>query len=450
MRNETTEYTIEREYHRRVINSINALPDQCKSRPDTRLLVWSHEMIVPGAGKNGGPGRPDIGIVDEVGHIWIIEAKLAGNTELGRIAWQQLHRYVTGISQMTLPQVCAYSEDFLKERDRSAIPNTPAGLFQATDGLVDVIRMWQRHIGRALLPAEDVVSAMADSLQRGTYGIMVLSDVAASAVVNNYDVVANHQGPIAFVKGFTSKTNRGLLEYELLWHRESLNRVLPPHVYTASDSCFAKYPAQLKESCDPNTFHEALLPPAQTLWHEVLKPSLLEMGWDGKRCDRTYGAFGVALPIKDRRVPVLSVGFPGKDGNDTSLPPEYRGYNRWALRVYWQINWMHKKRCGDLATYNASAKRFYMAGWRGRKGDRADWGLRDIREDELPNALMQYRLVSGRKCLVGDDTDRRNLVSFVETLRHLIDALRGQADIRTTNKGSSLPVVPDGPPDAEP
>jgi hypothetical protein len=165
----------EDDYHQRVIQSMGGFPKILRSQDGVEAFVWGHELDLHDAGRGGGNGSADLLTADEYGMVWLIEAKFDKTYEKGDFVWgSQLKRYREAISKMEWQDILLYASKFLRWEEKTK----PAfHIPSLTDTFTRVLEIWQAHTGRALVSPHDLNNRIAAHLKRGTYGIMVLTDI---------------------------------------------------------------------------------------------------------------------------------------------------------------------------------------------------------------------------------------------------------------------------------
>lgn len=407
------------DYHQHVINSLAHFPDILKSGPGLATFAWGHEVDMLDAGRGGGKGAADFLTVDEAGLVWLIEAKFDNNRELGRPVWEQLARYRKAVAAMSWQQLLHYTEAFLKGREKSkpqlCVPPTTAS-FEA------VLDLWQKQIGRCLLPPRALNDRMAQSLQSGSYGIMVLADRYEPEVIR-YGEQFQHNGPVAYALGVPTSDDT---EFCVPWFRPATGK-LPGHATAVNtDPRFSALRAATNLKCEPATFADTLGDGARDLWLNVLKPGLLHLGWDGQPYRTEQKAFHVAFEIHGKRLPLLVIGWPEADAKDVSRVHKLAGQS--AMKINPQLKWLFHAAGGDADCVSRWAARFYRHGWRGRKsaGMRDRWGIVPITAEELRSPVdgcMLYYPTEAARDHNGRPGDRESLEGLLQEFAALLAEL---------------------------
>ena len=203
----------EDDYHQRAINHHSGLQKVICPGSDLHAFVWGHELDMHDAGRGGGNGSADLLLADESGMAWLIEVKFDRTSEGGEFVWgSQLARYKDAIGRMPWQELLRYSAKFLRGLEKTK----PAYEFPVTvKAFTDVLSIWQRHIGRALVEPSELNERIARHLGLGTYGIMVLTDIRDDTYGTSAEGFL-HDGPLAYVLG--TPTADGM-RYIRRWHR---------------------------------------------------------------------------------------------------------------------------------------------------------------------------------------------------------------------------------------
>ena len=285
------------DYHQQVINGMSRFPDQLKRRQGLEAFVWGHEVEMHDAGRGGGDGSADLFTGDEAGMVWLIEAKFGYNPELSRFVWEkQLYRYKQAIGAMSWQRLLHYTEAFLKGREATK-PHVlvPRQALSFTD----VLQAWQRQLGRVLVEPGLLNSLMAAALRSGTYGIMVLADSYVEEVVD-YGKRFQHESPLAYVQGMPTETG---VEFHVRWLKPAAGSLVSAEIAGIADPRFDAWKGEVNARCDPDSLPASLGEASRDLWLSVLRPGLLQLGWNGRASEINKKAFKVAFEVKGRSFP---------------------------------------------------------------------------------------------------------------------------------------------------
>jgi hypothetical protein len=270
-----------------------------------------------------------------------------------------------------------------------------------------------------LVPPDELNHRMADAINTGTYGIMVLADQQVQEV-KEFGKRFLHDGPLAYVKGIPTSTG---VDFRLLWHRpgnsqNSSTRILNP------DPRFDAWETEVNRKCDPKHFAETLSEGSRKLWLEVLRPGLVQLGWDGRPETIKDMSFNVGFEVKGKLVPLLVVGWSELDAKDVSRQ------NKLAEQASMKINPRLKQilnTSGDISLVNRFAKHLYSLGWRARpsRGMDKSLGVIPVSADELnaTEGVMIYRPDKFVRDHVGQPGDKESLEGLLRELKILLDEL---------------------------
>lgn len=229
-------FSDERDYKQQIINDANSLPIPIKTKLEHSVLVWGAEVKLLDAGINGGDGGVDLFTVDEVGVVWLIEAKCGFNPQLGPAIWRdQIERYQEGVKKTSLKRLIGLNKSFLQ--GKRVMKPKDLSLGHNTSALVEVLSRWQAKLGRSLLPPEQLINRIAKTLKDGTYGIAITADQKKEGVIiagKNFV----HKGPLAYIQCIP--LNRKLLS-AACWIRDpsGTSNILPDN--SNCDSRFDAY-----------------------------------------------------------------------------------------------------------------------------------------------------------------------------------------------------------------
>jgi hypothetical protein len=409
----------ERDYHQLVIDSISRLPDVLKTREGLGVFVWGHEIRMHDAGRGGGDGSADLLTVDEEGLVWLIEVKFGYTSDLTRFVWGQLARYKQAVGAMSWQRFVQYSEAFLKGRECTKPTDTVSN--QALS-FAQAIETWQRRIGRTLVRPDELNARIANALKAGTYGIMVLADQFVEEVeVRGREF--QHDGPLAYVQGLPTEAG---IEFQVRWRRPATGTAAPHEPVANIDPRFDAWEAEVNRQCSPVYFADTLGDGARDLWVSVLRPGLLQLGWDGRAQEVKRMAFNVGFVIRGALVPLLVVGWSELDAKD--VPRSCKLAGKASMKVNPRMRRLLEA-SGNIDFVNRWAERFYQLGWRGRPSRGMDkrWGKAPITEEELRSVegVMIYRPAPGTRDHNGRPGDRESIEQLLREFGVMLAELRG-------------------------
>lgn len=408
-------YVNEAEYHQLFINSVENLPAEMKSEPDEHVLVWAHELRLFDAGINRGDGYADILTVDESGYVWLIEAKLGDSAELNYHVWGQLCRYRKALMSMDWDKIHRYIKSFIRAKEKT-IPQYGIN-FQYCNDLVEVIKNWQKTIGRSKLPPEKLRDKIANSLKTGSFGMAVLCDVNRKQTVQ-FGKNVKHTANLAYIQGIIENNNFGML---LRWiKRNSINDKNDNSSRTFDQTPFDEWENNIyKVKCSIDTMADGLCDELSDIWFNTVLPNLKKMGWDGRDAQNNRKSITVPFLIKNRWVPLLLVGWPGTDSKTMERNKKYFGsYGmKFNLFLYLLRNepFMTKERVERWA------KMMYDAGWRG-KGSGKYAGVRLLTDSQFETwgKVMNYNPKPNQRDFSGKPGEKEAIGKFFVVLNRII------------------------------
>jgi hypothetical protein len=406
MMDEPTPHDIaqEHELHQLIVASLDRFPEQMKREPELNVLAWAHELRIHDSGRRDyADGYADLLTVDELGLTWIIEVKLATSAELNARVWEQLIRYRDGLKSMEWKAIHQYLDRFLGGEGTVKPISTR---FKGQPSLSHVIGAWQSLLHRELISANEIVASIAQALNHGTAGLAVIADGYVSSIVEGATGLL-HDGPVAYLTAMPS--DAGLL-YTARYVRRSpnSNEFVPRE--PIESALFDRYAAQKTAKLTTADFAERLNPCVVPLWEEVVKPSLLRLGWDGTPYKAERKGITICLPCRGGTAPLVRFAY--SDTDSSHIPREFKLPGTYGLRV--DLAARHLTRSGVLTRTEVEdlARRLYALGWRGT-GIARDAGIRNLNETEYTKwGYMRYCPSPAEKDFLGRKGEDRALQSF--------------------------------------
>lgn len=408
----------EDDYHQRVIQNMGEFPDILKSRGGVQTFVWGHELDLHDAGRGGGNGSADLLTADELGMVWLIEAKFDKTSERGDFVWgSQLRRYRRAISKMEWQDILLYTSKFLwgLEKTKPAFHVPPS-----TNAFTRVLGLWQDHIGSTLLSPDDLNNRIAAHFKQGTYGIMILTDIIDDSY-EEHGRLFMHEGPLAYVLGTPSPAG---MEYQPRWYRPGANCVSS---VTNLETAAASLRPISKPLCSSDVFAAGLNTNARKLWSEIIQPGLVALGGE-VRNPSTMG-FEVHFLLGDSPAPLLLIGWPERD--DKNVSREEKTFGSASMRVDAHVKRLYRASGRDVEFTNAWMRRLHDRGWRGRpsRGMYERWGVLPVSAQELDSniqGIMRYLPAPGLSCHTGRLGDADSLRGLLVDLAELLQEQRGR------------------------
>jgi hypothetical protein len=382
-----------------------------KGRPDAEILVWGSELRLHDAGRNRGDGWADLLTLDETGRCWIIEVKLSTNTELSAGVWDQLIRYRNAAQTMSWPDIQNYADRYLDGEGRVK-PASPH--FAQQMNLVEVVKRWQEMLGRTLVPAEDLVAAVATSLAQGTVGLAVVADAYRDSVMRGAKGV-EHAGALAYI---ALDPQHGQMKLASKFVQES-TAASDRSDGVSVDAVFYKHNHEKKPNLNPSSLEEGLNPAGLAIWRQIAKPALLDLGWDGSIA---YPAQkGMTLNVICRGMPAAIVRLAFSDADGKGIDRRFKAPGTYGLRVDftpWYIKEKFERPDITKPDVEAFAKRLHVLGWRGSGKTRATAGVSTVPPELYQKwSYMRYYPSSQIKDFLGRDDDPEKVTAFFREMK---------------------------------
>jgi hypothetical protein len=315
---------------------------------------------------------------------------------------------------MSWQDVLSYVKNFLRWREKTK-PSFPIPV--TAESFTEILRIWQENLGRSLLTPVELNSRVARHLEDGTYGIMILTDI----VDDTYATFAKefrHDGPTAYVVGIPRADG---MNYKVQWYKPPVAELST----TAETDKYAAFFDAPKLQCDAETFGNHLCGGAKALWLDVLRPGLVQLGWD----NRGVGGMGfeVRFVVNGTPVALLLVGWPERDAKNIARDLKRAGSA--GIRVNPHIKRLFRASNSNIDFANKWMKRFYGLGWRGRPagGMRERWGVKPIGAHELESkvqGIMQYEPDPHTRDHIGRPGDRESLLGLLTGYSELLAELQ--------------------------
>jgi hypothetical protein len=398
------------ELHQLLVQNLECLPAEMRSRPDVAFLAWASELRLHDAGRDGGDGWADLLIVDELGKSWIIELKLSTSAELNMHVWQQVIRYRDAAMRMKWSDIHNYADRFLDGEGRV---KPISDSFNNRRNLVEVIRQWQKIIGRELMPAEEIVQSIASSLKDGSVGLAVIADCYSKSAAEGLHGI-QHRGDLAYI---SVRPNAGRLETTgccIVTGKGPQNR----KVHIDVSESFSKYHKKPKRKLTLDVFEQEINPAMLGVWREIILPSLFDLGWDGSIA-RPEKSMTLEVNCKGQPAAIVKIGFSGADTKGIDRKFKIPGtYGMLVDFVPWYIKCDYARPDISKQDIEAFASKLYKLGWRGSGKARAYAGVTSIPDDIYKIwSYMRYYPSSDVKDFLGRPDDHEKIAAFFEELK---------------------------------
>lgn len=279
--------------------------------PGVRHLAFiaGHEVVLAGAGTHGNAGAADLLMVTEDGRWWIVEAKLARNSECqpNFLFGNQLARYATAMEALGLSGLHPRLESYLYGR-RSVLrpPEALLERIERTRDLTSALAVWCADLG-APEPEREArrLTAMLDrQLRQRTITLAALVDVPGQPL---RDWATENRGTRSLAV-LTLDDGRPHVHCDGTCALDLADGIEPPSAPVLPP--FDQIPQSYRPT--PRTLPRVLSPAAYALYRDVLQPRLA--GWtDGRWPDVplsvvTSAAFSLDLQSEAGREICLQVG----------------------------------------------------------------------------------------------------------------------------------------------
>lgn len=148
------------------------------------LFVWGYEMWLPEGGKLGYNGSIDLIGTDELGNVWLIEAKQSANPELNKAIWNnQILNYRKALSRRTHDEISLKSRRYLLRLGNSdTVPNY---IGEECNSLYDAFCDWARFLGKEEQDAILLYNQTLEKINKEEVISVVLADVYRQNIYNH-------------------------------------------------------------------------------------------------------------------------------------------------------------------------------------------------------------------------------------------------------------------------
>lgn len=145
-----------------------------------KIVIFAHELSLEGAGPNGSAGSADIVAVDDLGEVWIIEAKLARNPQSNPYYafGNQLARYGYALATTQIQKLHTHIQDYAYGR-RHVLqpPEKLAPAWRNVRDLEGMLEQWLNIFGNPTnQTGKSLVQTVSDRISRGHFVLALLTD----------------------------------------------------------------------------------------------------------------------------------------------------------------------------------------------------------------------------------------------------------------------------------
>lgn len=287
----------EADFHQRIIENPDALPDILRGTPAAKTLFWAHELTLHDAGRGGGNGSADLLTVDCTGVVWLIEVKFNFSQESGARVWHdQLTRYRKALMTMSWQEIVRYTHRFL-----TGFEKTKPQLSFRTDArsLEECIVDWLAANNADAVPGASIVSIVAERLRTGNFGIMLVSDYfdASDLVEAQSFASTEHIGPVAYAVVDPNATG---FNWNVKYFRPAVDRSSTAEAFVTSNFATRTMPR-----VTPSRLRSLVSPACCDLLDTVVYPRLL--GWNEQHQPKA-SAFDAIIPVGQHSFTVACCG----------------------------------------------------------------------------------------------------------------------------------------------
>lgn len=400
------------DFHQRIIENSHSFPPLFRGAPTANTLYWAHELTLHDAGRAGGNGSADLLTVDQTGMVWLIEVKFNFSVETGAQVWRgQMARYRSALMRMPWHEIVRYSHKFLTgfEGTKPQLP-FPVGATSLGECVVE----WLATLNADTSLSELIVSHVAERLQSGNFGIMLVSDYFSGSYLSEAQKFAEnvHNGAVAYA--VIDQDDAGL-QWHVEYFRPPEDRKLEISSFVASSFVPERMPL-----VTPSRLRSLVSPLCRELLDTVVFPRLAALGWNERHIAKR-SAFDAMIPVGETSLPLLVVGTSELDAKSLQRHAKMEGGQTLKINPRFKAVMNYTS---NLAFTNSYMKRFYELGWRGRRrgNKHLRWGVTDVAAEEVQGseAAMIYFPHPDRRDHSGREGDAENLRSFFAVFQEMV------------------------------
>lgn len=269
---------------------LHAFPRNALSPGARELLILGNELRLPGGSTTGGHGSLDLLAVDDLGEVWLIEAKLRRNPQ--RNPWylfgRQLTAYAEAVTRVGLQGIHRHLQEYaFGRRPRVTPPAALADRWLGARTLADMLRPWLAGLGGDRVSPEELVAVIGGRLSSGQFLLAALVDSDDGTLARwGSEFQDDFQTAVIVVGDGTVE-----VPFRTPWRKPVTGSdtlvPLPP---------FGRIPQSYKLT--PASAPLVLNETALRLWYEVIEPELAALVGpiDEARCYSNAISFGYCLP----------------------------------------------------------------------------------------------------------------------------------------------------------
>ncbi len=319
-----------------------------------RWFVWGVEIWLPEGGNDGFSGSLDLIATDDIGQVWLVEAKLRTNPELSKEIWtRQLLPYRYGLSRL--------SPDTINRRSRRYLLNQGAiktsSLSLDYKHLYDAFLSWVKDNALEASIAKELYNKTLNSIKNETVICTVLADIYDSDV---WQARPQDGKPYAYI--YANSREAGL-EVNVVYNGAGQYMPAYSQDFAASVREWEELSRNKQEvKPTPQSVEIYLTNEAAVYYRECIK-RLKALGWDGKYHSNSK-AFITDLPTIygppirlhlgwvdfDARVPMKN-RLPGELGLKFNV--DFRHFKKAPQR---ELEYTLARRLAQEANYNGRGK----------------------------------------------------------------------------------------------
>ncbi|EGA90846.1 hypothetical protein GPDM_03090 [Planococcus donghaensis MPA1U2] len=236
-----------------------------------KIFIWGHEILLPDGKGSSKSGILDLIGTDELGEVWLIEAKLSSNTEWHSNIWQnQLGLYAISLKKRSEQEIVLGSRRYIKKRSTGTV--FPPYIISETSSLSDAFCQWASHLNYEGKKGLELYDITMDKIRNGSFIQCVLSNEPGHEIWKNRPKdITNAMSYITFNKDETDV----LLEQ----NRVAIASTGTGHWSHETWETFMKKKNEIKPTTDkiPLLLADSVVP-----IYEKIIDFFTELGWSGE------------------------------------------------------------------------------------------------------------------------------------------------------------------------
>ncbi|WP_394121415.1 hypothetical protein [Planococcus donghaensis] len=368
-----TEYVIEHQFVNKFIEHTIEYPLLVDGK-ERRIFIWGHEILLPDGKGDFNSGILDLIGTDELGEVWLIEAKLNSNTEWHSNIWQkQIGLYAASLQKRTEQEIVLGSRRYIEKKSAGTI--FPPYIKKETSSLSDAFCQWSTYLNYGDMKGLELYDATMNKIKDGNFIQCVLSNEPG------YEIWKNRPNDHAYARSYITFNET---ETDVLLEQNQFKKAIAGNGHWSHETwdTFMKKKNEIKPTSDkiPLLLADTVIP----IYEKIIN-FFKELGWDGN-FHANSKAFRFDLQTIYNIPLRIHIGWIDADGQQNikyrtpyqfglKFNIDFRHFKRLPDLEIWELGYALAKELAENARYNIRGGEFLIKdnSWTAEKVKNLKW-----------------------------------------------------------------------------